>query len=761
MNRILLTLLTISLAAASPAAQTTAHPTDKINPAGRIILDDFKIERENYFKNSSGDLMKPQGKTPFEEPQISAVIILKEGCTSDVLDTLNLKIVSEINGVVVVKCPVTETERIASLPEVLSVGFGDLLRPTLDFARPSGKVNEVQDGFSYDGSTMSFDGTGVVCGMMDTGLEANHINFKNDDGTSRIKRLWYMNSNDGSSREYTDLTISQFATDNTSEGHATHVAGIIGGGYKGNGKYKKMSAAASGSGTMMTDSPIPYYGVSTGADLAFSVGELYTPNIIQGVTNIIDYAESVGKPVVVNLSLGHTTGPHDGSDYYTQALARLGERGIICMSAGNDGDEQISVTKTLTSTGNGAYLRTIPVSKYSNGSIAYGRISGVADLWTNGSTPVTVSLKAFSGEVASAIEVMSVTAANQTVRSSSSSNFSTYFTGSVTMQSTVDPNNNRFNVYIEFNDVALASTNTTRYLMIEVSGSSGTKLYLYGNSLIFNNKTTEDGATPVALSKGSAAESINDGCCGENVISVGAYTSRTYWGRLSGDVYMYTGTGYKVGSIAPFSSYGTNYQGTKLPLICAPGANIISSYSSYYAGSNASTTMCGSATSGSKTYYWGTMQGTSMSCPFVTGTIGLWLQADPTLDFDKVMEVINKTSTYNALSMRSDAARWGAGMIDAQKGMQFVLEHKAGIGEVWADPDQRFILTATADGYEAFIAGATGVRVNVYDLQGRRVTDAAANSDRVDVTTAPLTPGVYILEATAADGQRFTRKITR
>lgn len=239
MNRILLTLLTISLAAASPAAQTTAHPTDKINPAGRIILDDFKIERENYFKNSSGDLMKPQGKTPFEEPQISAVIILKEGCTSDVLDTLNLKIVSEINGVVVVKCPVTETERIASLPEVLSVGFGDLLRPTLDFARPSGKVNEVQDGFSYDGSTMSFDGTGVVCGMMDTGLEANHINFKNDDGTSRIKRLWYMNSNDGSSREYTDLTISQFATDNTSEGHATHVAGIIGGGYKGNGKYKK------------------------------------------------------------------------------------------------------------------------------------------------------------------------------------------------------------------------------------------------------------------------------------------------------------------------------------------------------------------------------------------------------------------------------------------------------------------------------------------------------------------------------------------
>ena len=719
-----------------------ASAQSKIDPAGLLKTEEYKA------LVSSGENDGPYRPLNKIAPEIISVFVtMEQDYGVNDLGVDYVEVVSHIDNIFVVRIPVDRLEELAAFPMVKSIETGVRLEPMLDYARPASNVESVQSGFSYDGQQKTFDGSGVICGMMDTGLEANHINFKNTDGTSRIKRLWYMYSDDGSSREYTDETISQFTTDNTSEGHATHVAGIIGGGYKSNGNFLKLTTASGNSGSMLSDQPIPYYGVATGADLAFSVGELYTPNIVQGVANIMDYAESVGKPVVVNLSLGHTSGPHDGTDAYSQSLSKLGAKGIICMSAGNDGDANISITKKFSSTATGKVLNTF---------IAESEANGIVDIWASNDKTLTVKWGIYDKDKQTTTYFIESTGSGS--KSSSGTDFTTYFNGSITTIANLDVTNNRYQVYNRLSGVSMKAGNTSRYLVLSVTGTSGQTVYVYGGTnVVFSNKYSASAGLLSGYTNGSPSNSINDGACAENVISVGAYTTRTTWGRLNGDVYRYTSSDYSVGSISPFSSYGTTFQGVKLPLICAPGANIISSYSSYYAGSNASTTMCASAKSGGKTYYWGAMQGTSMSCPYVTGTIGLWLQADPTLDYEKVMEVINNTSSKVLIN----SARWGAGKIDALEGIKYVLENKAGIGEVWADPEQRFILTATADGYEAFIAGATGVRVNVYDLQGRRVTDAAANSDRVDVTTAPLTPGVYILEATAADGQRFTRKITR
>ncbi len=755
MKKILLTTLFLSASVLMCSAQDSIAPAmQKINPAGRLILHDFKVKRDQSLKNAPGTLA-PQGADAQQEPMITAVVLLEKGCESSVLDSLDLEVVSDVNGVVVVKCPLTLIERIAALPQVISVGFGDRMSPMLDYARPASEVQTVQSGFSYEGETRAFDGTGVICGMMDTGLEANHINFKNDDGSSRIKRLWHMKSNDGSSDMYTDQTISKFNTDNPQAGHATHVAGIIGGSYKGNGNFMKLNTASGGSGSMMTNKPIPYYGVATGSELAFAVGELYTPNIIQGVSNIIEYAKSTGKPVVVNLSLGSTTGPHDGTDYYSQSLSRLGESGIICMSAGNDGEDKISVTKTLGATGNNAYLRTMPVYMDPNtGTLVDGTINGIADLWSSNAEPLTVGIYLFTGSVGTATKIMEITGQNQVARSSDYTAFTNNFNGSVTLTSSVSSANNRFNVYMEFNGVTMKDSNKNAYIMIQASGQSGTKLNLYGSKVYF--KKGVGTATVAALSLGDAKESINDACCGENILSVGAYTTRTTWGRLNGDVYQYNSTaGYSIGTISPFSSYGTTPQGKTLPLVCAPGANIISSYSSSYAGSNAANTMCASAKSGSKTYYWGAMQGTSMSCPYVTGTIGLWLQADPSLDFDRVMEVINNTSTPQTAS----SARWGAGKLNALEGIKYVLANSA-VGQVWADEDQRLIITGSDTGYDVFVAGASGITATLYDLQGRPVSSASASGDSsVSVDASSLQRGIYILEA-RGEGFRFTRKVT-
>lgn len=772
MHKKLLLLSVGAICALSGASQSlTDTINNKINPAGRVMLYNFKHGRPLDMNPQPGNVLPTTLSTEQNEvPTISVIVILNDGCDISALDNLNIIVLSEMDGIAVIKCPITEIEKIALCHEVKKIEFNVELQPSLDFARPSSAVSDVQNGFTYDGNTHSFDGAGVVCGMMDTGLDPNHINFKNSDGSSRIQRLWHMTSNNGTSTEYTPANISTFQTDNSSESHATHVAGIIGGSYKGNGKFCYVSTPTGTSGTIRNNQPIPYYGVSTGADLAFAVGDLYTPNIIQGVTNIIEYAESLGKPAVVNLSLGHTVGPHDGSDAYCEALAKLGKRAIICMSAGNDGDMLISITKTLDASGNGAYLRTFPVSSTTSNNLesskyTLGYTNGIVDLWTDGDKPVTFTWKVYKGNVATAETIMTLTGPG-TVSTSGNSVFSQYFNGQITMDASVDPDNNRYNVYSTVQAQRL-STNTTGLLMLEVSGQEGTKLYLYGSNVGFTNNNGS--STPTELTKGSAENSINDGCCGENVLSVGAYTSRTKWGCLDGKVYNYVGYS-NVNTIAPFSSYGSTYQGKTLPLVSGPGSAIISSYSKYYSKLNTST-MTASAANGSATDYWGAMQGTSMSCPYVTGTIGLWLQADPTLTFDKVMDVINNSSTYivkPALALpgtvyngtAAEKVKWGAGSLNALEGIKYVLANKAAIGTVWADEAQRLVITASASGYDVFVADGREITVTLYDLQGRPVTRVQGSDGAATLSADGLPHGVYIIEA-RGDGYRFSRKVTR
>lgn len=714
------------------------------------------LEAVKLHDNGSDKKLDANGDATSSQ-QVSVFIELNDGYDAYDLQKIEyLKVENDLGTVFVCTLPADMLFSLDKEDCIKRVSISRELRPQLDYARPAGQVDEAQSGFTYEDATRTFDGTGVVCGMMDTGLEANHINFKNSDGTSRIKRLWHMNSTNGTSVMYTDQTIGSFTTDNTSQGHATHVAGIIGGSYKGNGTYFHVNSASGSNGSLMTNSPIPYYGVATGADLAFAVGSLSQANIINGVTNIIDYAKSVGKPVVVNMSLGSTLGPHDGTDAYSVALTALGKRGIICMSAGNDGDANISIVKKITSTsGNDSMLRT-----FVRGNSSTGVITGYTDLWGTDNTVLTVEWGIYDTTNGNFTPVVTVNSANGESSTSGNTDFSQSFNGSISASSYIDPSNNRFNVYTTFNGVS--SNVSTKAIALRVSGAAvGQSLYLYSSteSLTFSSQPSESGTMVSGFTSGSAANSINDACCADNIISVGSYNTRLTWGRLSGDVYGYSGSGYSVNGISPFSSYGTSFNGTALPYVCAPGAAIISSYSSYYAGGSASTTMSASATSGSNTYYWGQMQGTSMSCPFVSGTIGLWLQADPTLDFDKVMNVIKNTSYFQQLTMRN--GRWGYGQIRAVNGLKEVLANRtSAVGEVWADDEQRLIVTDLGGQLEVFVAGGEQMDVTLYDIQGRPVASAKADNGEAVINASQLQKGLYILRVAGKDFS-LSRKIMR
>jgi len=729
MNRTLL-FTSLILGCASATAQ------DKINMAGRMIID--------RYATPDGQLTPAAGT---KAPAYAAFVHLAPGYTAADIEALGYTVTADFGDIVTVTDTAARLEALSESEATVYVSFGERQTTNLDFARPSGAVDEVQEGFSYENSTVSFDGTGVVAGMMDIGLEGHHVNFNDPDGNSRIKRLWWYKGTDGMGTLCSGLLFKSFTTDTREESHATHVGGIIGGSYKGNGDYCYVSSASGNTSNSAVGQPIPYYGVATGADLAFSVGMLYDANISNGVKNIIDYAEETGQPCVVNLSLGGTIGPHDGTDSYAHILSGLGEKAIICMSAGNDGDAPISIAKEFTAADN--VLRSMMLDN---------KASGIVDIWTDSDKPVTFKWVIYNSATQEIIPLATLTEASTATVTTANSDFAQGFTGSITIRSTVNALNNRYNIY---SSVSASPTSTSSNLLLGfvIEGEAGQKVWVYG-------QTNESGGTQftsnsyAGWTSGSASNSINNACCGPNIVSVGAYNSRTTWGVLgSSGTYHYVGN-YKVGGISPFSSYGTNFAGESLPHVVAPGAAIISSINRYYinAGYDSPNMMTAKAANGNSTDYWGAMQGTSMSCPYVTGTIALWLQACPSLDYGQVLDVINNSSTYSALSMRPKA-RWGAGTINARKGIEYILKNYAAIGSVWEDDEARLMVTPSGTGYDVTLAGEASFKVTVYDLQGRPVASAQGQDGSASVDTTALSAGVYVVKVDAPSTS-ISRKIT-
>ena len=72
-----------------------------------------------------------------------------------------------------------------------------------------------------------------------------------------------------------------------------------------------------------------------------------------------------------------------------------------------------------------------------------------------------------------------------------------------------------------------------------------------------------------------------------------------------------------------------------------------------------------------------------MSAPVVTGSIALWLQADPTLTPADCLEIFAKTCTHYDTSLTYPNNFYGYGQIDVAAGLREVLRRKAtGIDDI-------------------------------------------------------------------------------
>ncbi len=180
--------------------------------------------------------------------------------------------------------------------------------------------------------TMAYDGNGIVVGIIDSGTDFTHADFKDVFGNSRIKFLWDQVPVSGSTVpqpynygiEWTDTQInSNQCTHNDLPhyGHGTHVCGIATGNGLANGTHE---------------------GIASKADIVVVAIDFNKtgPTIADAVQYIFSKATLLGKPCVINISLGNYDGSHDGTDMEAKLIENMVHnvpgRAIVA-AAGNAG----------------------------------------------------------------------------------------------------------------------------------------------------------------------------------------------------------------------------------------------------------------------------------------------------------------------------------------------------------------------------------------------------------------------------------------
>ena len=745
----------------------------KIDLQGRIMLE--RLNSEAAFKTelvNSDTKFSTQSKGVETKKilRLSTIVRLTPGYTAADIEAAGFEVTSDLNSIALVNVSTDDVERLAELDCVRQISFGRTLEKYLDKAIALGGIANIHSGIEYGGKTYSFTGKGVLTGIYDTDLDPNHISFRNTDGTSRVKKLYhYYEDSDGSLLldDYEDPT--DFTTDSKDETHGTHTSGIMAGGYKGDTYWIDVEPeGTSWTGSILQGSN-PYHGVSTESDIFMCAGTLDDASSIHAFQEMAKYAQEKGQPCVINYSVGTITGPHDGTDTFSQAVSEVvNQYGVtICAASGNSGSTKSCLEKTFTSSDGSLKTCITPLASYNTQGA-----QALIDIWADDATPFKLTFNSYKPKyfftAAKNREVLVVDKADQDFNYASIKNGAMvlndvladdYSQAQILGFSEVNEENGRYHVMCVV--YYLRNDNFASFIHLNIESAAGKKVV----ATLAN--AGEFTALPDIIAgsvEGDDSHTISDVACNPDVISVGAYNNRRYYGTLGGkvshiDESVYTENGYSY-----FSSYGTTPDGRQLPEVLGPGLNVIAPFNSYYVAQGYtyqdSEYMQASATDDVKTHYWGAMSGTSMASPFVAGTIGLWLEADPTLTVSDIHEIIAKTS-INDEALADSPEKVGYGRINPVGGIKEILSRQlSGLTEVNADNlDSNLIVDQQQGSLSVFVAGENALTATLYTAAGLTAAQAKASGSEATLNTSALASGIYILTVETASGNTATRKV--
>lgn len=604
---------------------------------------------------------------------------------------------------------------------------GRKMTPTLDKAREWSGIDEIQEGALLQ---TPFDGTGVVVGFCDTGIDTTHPTFLDAEGHSRIRRFTVYNEYQGVRFDYTTPeAIASAVTDNADNFHGTHVGGIL----AGRGHTS------------------PYRGVAYNADIVCSGSRTTDVGLLAGAEDIIEYARGVGKPCVVNMSMASYNGPHDGTSLFCRYLDYLADDAVMVISSGNEGATAYTLSHTFSKQQPEVRVR-LKNSDWTN-----YHMYGQTDIWNSTADPVEYRFYLYYSSKEQ-IEFPEIDFSETDYWAISSDPESKYYdgrfakeyNGTVEASAGVDPVNGRFRIIMEYDctcivgDPASVVDGVARWAKwnpaFSVKAKEGVHTDIYADV-----SYTWLAPWPGYPAPGA---SLNDMITGERIVGVGMYNSRSSYPLLEGGTS--TAMCQPEGTVVTHSSYGTLLDGRVMPLTVAPGNVIVSSYSGAYIAAHPEEkkSLCAATDYAGGKAYWGPEGGTSMSSPFTAGCIALFLQANPTLKSEDVIRLIRQTNLYGFQDPENP--RWGEGVLNPGAILREIAK------EINVDspmlPDNDLIWTCNGGRLSIFNSHGRHLNIDLYDLAGTKA--AGFTSDEIlieyDLTATTTRRGVLIMRI--ADG---------
>lgn len=339
-------------------------PDQKLDNLLNLALSATEQEREK-----SGNLNVGYD----QELRLWDVLVKYNGDTSG-LEGPGVFAVPLLGDYAVVTLPESELENYARRPQIEFVEIPKRLFFADYAANQASCITSLQTGRSGRGGTDNLTGKGILIGIVDSGVDYWHPDFRNPDGTTRILRLWDQEISGNPpagyvlgteyTKEQIDLALilperegRELVPSQDLSRHGTAVLGIA----AGNGR-----ASEGMNRGVAFESELVVVKLGRPRENSFP----RTTELIQGLDYLVRMSRELGRPMAINLSFGNNYGSHRGDSLVETYIDNVSDIGrlVLCTGTGNNGSDALhtggklsSGERTEVEFGVGAYETTLNV----------------------------------------------------------------------------------------------------------------------------------------------------------------------------------------------------------------------------------------------------------------------------------------------------------------------------------------------------------------------------------------------------------------
>lgn len=347
-----------------------------INECGKLYLSD---EYENYIADYNGNILEEMSKIDYAcaflaEP-FYAILSVKKGRVWDLLEDVK---------------------------SIVSIDIDKLY--TLNSMSP---INTSNVSDFHKNPYLTLRGTGVIVGILDTGIDYLNKEFMTEDNKTRIVSIWDQTIQTGNppknfayGTEYSMRQINEaISAQSRGEdpynivpqkddiGHGTEIAGIIGGA----GRQGVRGAAPECEFVVVKLKQANRSLIVDYPEVNVDIPEYQSSDIVLALKYLYDIQAKLDKPMVICIALGTNYGGHDGSSVVERFIDYFSlRRGVIVVGGtGNEGDAANHISGNISRDGE---IEIIELS------IGEDQLGMEMNIWFNKPDRVAVGIVSPSGE---------------------------------------------------------------------------------------------------------------------------------------------------------------------------------------------------------------------------------------------------------------------------------------------------------------------------------------------------------------------------